>query len=241
MLSSSRIEVVGSRICHVAAGVIGYDGDVITYFVLVRIAFEWSKRIAHCHVGRPGDAAIGAVGVEQLRVGVIGCVTCIKPHTVDASIRSDRKRAEPVPLVRIDWIVVNPLWPAKALAAVGAAGEHHVCSATAERLHAGQHVNIVGRRATRPVDRQETLPSESTRINPAAKNQAAAQVHLSALIKRWCDARVLRVAGANAPERAAKVGRAADKEVAVGGHVECSPYRRIRDTEWTLPGEPAVC
>ena len=158
MLPLTRIEVVGSRICHVAAGVIGYDGDVITYLVLVRIAFEWSKRIAHCHIGRPGDAAIGAVGVEQLRVGVIGCVPCIKPHTVDASIRRDRKRAEPMPLVRIDWIVVNPLWPAKALAAVGAAGKHHVRSATAERLHAGQHVNVVVSRAAGAVYCQEALP-----------------------------------------------------------------------------------
>ena len=158
MLSSSRIEVVGSRICHVAAGVIGYDGDVITYLVLVRIAFEWSKRIAHCHIGRPADAAIGAVGVEQLRVGVIGCVACIKPYAVDASIRRDRKRAEPVPLVRIDWIVVNPLWPAKALAAVGAAGEHHVRSATAEGLDAGEHVDIVVRGAAGPVNCEKALP-----------------------------------------------------------------------------------
>ena len=158
MLCSTRIEVVGSRICHVAAGVIGYDGDVITYLVLVRITFEWSKRIAHCHIGRPGDAAIGAVRVEQLRVGVIGCVACIKPHAVDASIRRDRKRAEPVPLVRIDWIVVNPLWPAKALAAIGAAGEHHVRSATAERLHAGEHVDIVVRGSAGPVNCQEALP-----------------------------------------------------------------------------------
>ena len=158
MLSSSRIKVVGSRICHVAAGVIGYDGDVIPYLVLVGIAFEWSKRIAHCHIGRPGDAAIGAVGVEQLRVGVIGCVACIKPHAVDASIRSDGKRAEPVPLVRIDWIIVNPLWPAKALAAIGAAGEHHVRTATAERLYTGEHVNVVVSRAAGAVNCQEALP-----------------------------------------------------------------------------------
>jgi hypothetical protein len=158
VLSSSRIEVVGSRICHVAAGVIGYDGDIITYLVLVRIAFEWSKRIAHWHIGRPGDAAIGAVGVEQLRVGVIRCVACIKPYAVDASIRRDGKRAEPVPLVRINWIVVNPLRPAKALAAVGAAGEHHVRSATAEGLDAGEHINVVVSRAARAVNCEEALP-----------------------------------------------------------------------------------
>ena len=158
VLSATRIEVVGSRICHVAAGVIGYDGDVITYLVLVRVAFKWSKRIAHCHIGRPGDAPIGAVGVEQLRVGVIGGVACIEPHTIDASIRRHRKRTEPVPLARIDWIVVNPLWPAKALAAVSAAGEHHVRSATAERLHAGEHINVVVGRAAGAINCQEALP-----------------------------------------------------------------------------------
>ena len=158
MLSSSRIEVVGSRICNVAAGVIGYDGDVITYLALVRIAFEWSKRIAHCHIGRPGDATIGTIGVEQLRIRVIRGIARVQPHRIDSSIRGYRKRAEPVPLVRIDWIVVNPLWPAKALAAVGAAGEHHVRSATAEGLDAGEHVDIVVRGAAGPVNCEKALP-----------------------------------------------------------------------------------
>ena len=57
-----------------------------------------------------------------------------------------------MPLVRIDWIVVDPLRRAKGLAAVGAAGEHHVRSATAERLHAGQHVDIVIRGAAGTVN-----------------------------------------------------------------------------------------
>ena len=215
MLSATRIEVVGSRICHVTAGVIGYNGDVITYLVLVRIAFERSKRIAHCHIGRPGDAAIGAVGVEQLRVGVIGCVACIEPHTVDPSIRCDRKRTEPVPLARIDWIVVNPLWLAKALAAVSTAGEHHVRSATAERLHAGEQINVVVGRAAGPINCQEALPGQTARINCTEVKQAAAQVDLSGLIKCWCDTRVLRVAGANTPERAGKIGCATNKKITV--------------------------
>ena len=158
MLTSARIEVVGSGVGDIASRVIRHDGDVITYLVLVRIAFEWIERIARRHIRRPRNAAIGAVGVEQLRVGVIGCVACIKPHAVDASIRRDRKRAEPVPLVRIDWIVVNPLWPAKALAAIGAAGKHHIRSATAEWFHAGEHVDIVVRGSAGPVNCQEALP-----------------------------------------------------------------------------------
>src|SRR5262245_10958089 len=146
-----------------------------------------------------------------------------------------------MPFIRIQWIIVDPLRRAKALAAVRAAGKHHVRSAAAERLHAGQHINVVVGGATGTVNCQKALPSESTWINRAAKNQAAAQIHLRALIKCWCDARVLRVAGANAPERAGKIASAANKEVAVGGYVKCSPYRRIRNTERSLPGESSVC
>ena len=158
MLSSSRIEVEGRGVGDISSRVIRHDGEIIAYLVLYRPAFERCKRSAYGDVRCPCDAAIGAVGVEQLRVGVIGCVACIKPYAVDASIRRDRKRAEPVPLVRIDWIVVNPLWPAKALAAIGAAGEHHVRSATAERLHAGEHVYIVVCGSAGPVNCQEALP-----------------------------------------------------------------------------------
>ena len=113
VLSATRIEVVGSRICHVAAGVIGYDGDVITYLVLVRVAFKWSKRIAHCHIGRPGDAPIGAVGVEQLRVGVVGNrVARVVPHSVQTPIRRYGECAEPMPLIG-KAVVIDPVWRAE--------------------------------------------------------------------------------------------------------------------------------
>ena len=39
----------------------------------------------------------------------------------------------------------------------------------------------------------------------------------------------------------AGVPAAADKKVAVGGHVERAPYGRIRNIEWTLPGDPTIC
>ena len=110
-----------------------------------------------------------------------------------------------MPLIRIHWIVVDPLRRTEALATVGATGEHHVRSAAAERLHTCQHINIVVCRATRTVNCQEALTSKPSRIDRAAKNQAAAQIDLRALIERWCDARVLSITGANAPERATKV------------------------------------
>ncbi len=100
-----------------------------------------------------------------------------------------------MPLVKIHGIVVDSPRRAEALSAVGAAREHHVRSAAAERLHAGKHINIVVCGAAGTVNCQEALPGKSSRINSAAKSQAAAKVHLSDLIKCWCDARVLRVAG----------------------------------------------
>ena len=64
MLRSVRIEVESSRVRHVAPGVVRHDGDVIAYLALVRVAFEWIKRIAHCNVRRPRYARIRAIGVE---------------------------------------------------------------------------------------------------------------------------------------------------------------------------------
>ena len=240
MLSAGRFEIVGGRVCHVPAGVIRHNCDVIAYFILDRIAFERGKCIAHRHIGRPRNTAIGAVGVKQLRVGVVSRVARIEPNRIDPSIRRHSKRAEPVPLIRIHWIVVDPLRRTKALATVGAAGEHHVCSAAAERLHTCQHINIVVRGATRTINCQEALSSKPAGVNRAAKNQAAAQIHLRALIKRWCDARVLRISGANAPERAGKVACAANKDVAIAGYIECSKHGRIRDKDGTHPSDPAI-
>jgi type II secretory pathway component PulM len=64
VLSPARVEVVSSRIRHIAAGVVRDDGDVIAYLALVRPAFERIKGITRRHVRRPGDAAVGAVGIE---------------------------------------------------------------------------------------------------------------------------------------------------------------------------------
>ena len=64
MLAPARVEIEGSRVCHVASGIIGYDGDVIAYFVLNRPAFQRIEGIAHNYVGRPGTTTIGAVRVE---------------------------------------------------------------------------------------------------------------------------------------------------------------------------------
>ena len=99
------------------------------------------------------------IGIEELRIGVVRGVSRVEPDGIDASIRRDRKRAEPVPFVVIDRIVVDPLRGAEGLSAVGAAHEHHVASGgEAGRLHARQHVNIVIRAGARTIHRQENLP-----------------------------------------------------------------------------------
>ena len=158
MLTPARVEIEGSGVGDIPSRVIRHDGDVIAYLVLYRPAFERCKRSAYGDVRCPCDAAIRAERIEQLGIGVIRSIARVQPHRIDPSIGGYRQRAKPVPLVVINGIVVNPLWPAKALAAIGAAGEHHVRSATAERLHAGEHVNVIVRGSAGPVNCQEALP-----------------------------------------------------------------------------------
>src|SRR5215813_12198860 len=98
-----------------------------------------------------------------------------------------------MPLVRIHWIVIDPLRRAEADPAIRAAGEHHV-SSVATGLHAGLHVNVVVSRATRSVHCKEQLTCKPSWIYRPAKNQAAAKVYLSGLVKRRCHVRVLRIA-----------------------------------------------
>ena len=66
MLAPVWIEVKGGGVSHITSGIVRYNGDIITYFLLVRVAFEGIKRIAYRHVRRPGHASVGAEGVEQL-------------------------------------------------------------------------------------------------------------------------------------------------------------------------------
>ena len=86
MLTTAWIEVEGGRIRHIAAGVVRHDSDVIAYLVLVRPALERVKGLAYLYVSRPGNTSIGAVGIKQLRIGVICGVTRVVPHRIDASV-----------------------------------------------------------------------------------------------------------------------------------------------------------
>jgi hypothetical protein len=64
VLAPIRIKVKRGGVSHVAARFIGNDRDVISYFVLVRIAFKWDKWITYRHVRRPRHAGIGAKGIK---------------------------------------------------------------------------------------------------------------------------------------------------------------------------------
>jgi hypothetical protein len=113
VLASLRIKVKGGRVSYVASSFVRYHRDIIAYLALVRIAFERIKRIAHCHVRRPGRAGVSAKRIEQLGVRVIGSVARIIPDSVESSVGGYRERAKPMPLVRINRVVVDLHWCAK--------------------------------------------------------------------------------------------------------------------------------
>ena len=184
MLIGVRVEIKRRGIRHIASGIIGNDGDVIAYLVLNRIAFERSKGVAHGNVRCPRDAAICAERIEQLGIRVIRSVSRVQPHRIDPSIGGYRQRAKPVPLVVIDWVVINPVRRAKSYSAVGAAREHYVCPGVeACRLNARQHVNVVIGRAARTIHYQEALPCQAAWIDRVAEIETAAKVDLGDLIK----------------------------------------------------------
>ena len=102
VLSPAGVKVVRCRVCDIASGVIGHNGDVITYLVLLWPAFQRSEGIAHSYVGRPGNTAIGAVGVEQLRVDVVRGISRIQPHRINPTVGRYSDGSEPMPFVRVD-------------------------------------------------------------------------------------------------------------------------------------------
>ena len=66
VLTGVRVEVEGGRIRHVATRLVRYNGDIVAYLVLIRIALGGVERIAHRNVSRPGHAGISAKGIEKL-------------------------------------------------------------------------------------------------------------------------------------------------------------------------------
>src|SRR5260370_18153946 len=174
VLAPGRVEVECVGIRHVAAAVVGYNRNVIAYLVLLRPAVERSKGTAHCYVRRPGNSGVGAVRIEQLRIGVVCGIPCVQPHRINPSIGRDADRTEIVPLVMVNWIVIDPVRRAKGYSAVGAAHEQHVRAiARTEWFHASHHVNVIVGRSTRAVPHRECLPCYAPCIYCAAVNTPA--------------------------------------------------------------------
>src|SRR5438876_1543650 len=145
-----------------------------------------------------------------------------------------------MPFVVIDGVVVDPEGSAERLSAVRAAHEHHVGPVVgAGRPHTGKHVNVVVCNGAGAVHRQEYLSCESSWIDRCAELYAAAEIDGSNLVKSWRDVPVLCVARANAVKVAPKFSTA-DKEIAVGVHVECPPDGRVGNSDRTHPGDAAV-
>ncbi len=130
------IEVKRGRIRHIGPSIVGDDSDIIAYLVLVRIALERIKRIAHRNVRRPGHAGVSAIGIEKLRVSVVGGISRVMPDSIEPSIGRYCECAKPVPLARINRIVIDLDRRAKGCSPVRAARKHHVGCASTGRHHA---------------------------------------------------------------------------------------------------------
>src|SRR3982750_628595 len=115
-----------------------------------------------------------------------------------------------MPFAGINRIVIHLLRSAKRQAPVGATGKHHVGRAPTARDHARQHVNVVFGGSGGLIDCEEALTIQSIWIDPS-KTKEPTHVDGGALVKSRCLAGDLRIARANAPERAGSF--TADKHV----------------------------
>ena len=186
-----RIFVEGGGVRHAAAGIVRHNRDVIAYLLILRETCLRIERIAHLDIRGPGCAAIGTPGIEQLRLDIVGSVSRVIPHHINAPIGCHRKGAKKVPLVLINGVIIDPMRRAKGLPAIGAACEHHVGSVTgAKGYHTGKHVNVVI--CARTIHRNERLPAKSYSID-ATLNKIATKVDRNVLIETWRDLWVLCV------------------------------------------------
>jgi hypothetical protein len=146
-----------------------------------------------------------------------------------------RKRAEEVPLIMVDWIIIDSDRRAKGLAAVGAPRKHHVSAvASTERYHTGKHVNVVI--CPRTIHSNERLTAKPYSIY-SALDKVTTQVHGNVLIETWRDAWILCVRRAKAVKRAAS---SANKQIAVNVHLKRSGVGKIGRADRTLPGHSAI-
>src|SRR5207302_6819319 len=165
-------------------------------------------------------------------------VAGVIPNRIKPSIRRYGKCAKPVPFVRVNRIVVYLHWRTKCCSVIGAAYKHYISGASPGWHHAGQHVNVVVSGGAGMVDRQKQLSPQSVWIDSPETTDEATHVNLRDLVKSRCHAAVLSVARPYAIKRAESLP--ANKEVAIGVHVECAGGRLVRNIDRRLPGHATV-
>src|SRR5207253_7157243 len=119
------------------------------------------------------------------------------------------------------------------------AHNNYVRCAAPWRHDASQHVNVVVSRTTGAINRQEQLPVQSCRIDAAAAEDAT-HVDRGNLVKNRRLVPDLRIARADAVKHIVKVAFAAKKEISIRGHVQGSQIGRVRNSDGSLPGDPAI-
>lgn len=233
--------IVGRGVSHIPAGVIGYYCDVIAHFVLVGITKKRIERLTHRNVWRPTVSGVNAIRIEELRIRIVHGISAVEPDNIDPSIRSDCKSAEPMPLVRIHRIVVDPDGRAKALPSVSASNKHHVRAVIrSSRLDTSQHINVIVRARPGPIDRQEYLPGQSGRIDYVARTDTAPQIDSGALIEDRDHGAVPRGGRPNTPNLACIEIHSAQEQIAGGVDIERSPRGRMRNVYWVEPTNAAI-
>ena len=142
-----------------------------------------------------------------------------------------------MPLVMIDWVIIDPMWGTEGLPTIGATREHYVRTvASTGRQHAGYHVNVIVCGCPRTIHGDERLPTKSYSVYPAL-NEITTHVDLNDSVEAWRLVSNLGIAGSNAPKRASS---SAKEKVAIGIHVHRSSIRRVGNIDRTHPGRPAV-
>ena len=82
MLPPVRIQVKRGGIRNVAARIVRNDRDVVADLILIRPALSGIKGLAHGNISRPGNTAIGAIGVKQLRKKIVRIIPGVIPDSV---------------------------------------------------------------------------------------------------------------------------------------------------------------
>src|SRR5438874_2370395 len=141
-----------------------------------------------------------------------------------------------MPLAGINRVVIDSTRRAKGYPAVRAAHKHHVGCASTGRHHAGQHVNVVVSGSTGTIDGQEYHSIQTCWIDSPATDEPT-HVDSGASVEGWRLAPNLGIARTNAVKAAPF---SADKEIAVGVHIERSVHRPVRNNDRILPRNPAI-